>query len=130
MAKSKIKIRGTAGNDELTGTAANERVWGYDGDDLIASGEGRDKAWGGKGKDTFVTVNDGQGFVKIMDFELGDLIEFCGCASTRVEQRGKNVRIVKGDDVKAVLKGIDADQLNLDFEERLITLVGDSLGLG
>ena len=130
MAKSKIKIRGTAGNDELTGTAANERVWGYDGDDLIASGEGRDKAWGGKGKDTFVTVNDGKGFVKIMDFELGDLIEFCGCASTRVEQRGKNVRIVKGDDVKAVLKGIDADQLNLDFEERLITLVGDSLGLG
>ncbi len=130
MAKSKIKIRGTAGNDELTGTEANERVWGYDGDDLIASGEGRDKAWGGQGKDTFVTVNDGQGFVKIMDFELGDLIEFCGCASTRVEQRGKNVRIVKGDDVKAGRKGIDADQLNLDFEERLITLVDDSLGLG
>ena len=130
MAKSKIKIRGTAGNDELTGTEANERLWGYEGDDLIASGEGRDKAWGGQGKDTFVTVNDGQGFVKIMDFELGDLIEFCGCASTRVEQRGKNVRIVKGDDVKAVLKGIDADQLNLDFEERLITLVGDSVGLG
>ena len=130
MAKSKIKIRGTARNDELTGTEANERLWGYEGDDLIASGEGRDKAWGGKGKDTFVTVNDGKGFVKIMDFELGDLIEFCGCASTRVEQRGKNVRIVKGDDVKAVLKGIDADQLNLDFEERLITLVGDSLGLG
>ena len=130
MAKSKIKIRGTARNDELTGTEANERLWGYEGDDLIASGEGRDKAWGGKGKDTFVTVNDGKGFVKIMDFELGDLIEFCGCASTRVVQRGKNVRIVKGDDVKAVLKGIDADQLNLDFEERLITLVGDSLGLG
>ena len=130
MAKSKIKIRGTAGNDELTGTEAKERLWGYEGDDLIASGEGRDKAWGGKGKDTFVTVNDGKGFVKIMDFELGDLIEFCGCASTRVVQRGKNVRIVKGDDVKAVLKGIDADQLNLDFEERLITLVDDSLGLG
>ena len=130
MAKSKIKIRGTARNDELTGTEANERLWGYEGDDLIASGEGRDKAWGGKGKDTFVTVNDGKGFVKIMDFELGDLIEFCGCASTRVVQRGKNVQIVKGDDVKAVLKGIDADQLNLDFEERLITLVGDSLGLG
>lgn len=130
MAKSKIKIRGTARNDELTGTEANERLWGYEGDDLIASGEGRDKAWGGKGKDTFVTVNDGKGFVKIMDFELGDLIEFCGCASTRVVQRGKNVRIVKGDDVKAVLKGIDADQLNLDFEERLITLVADSLGLG
>jgi len=126
MAKSKSKIRGTAGNDELTGTDAKDRIYGLDGDDLIASGEGRDKAWGGKGNDTFVTVSDGKGFVKVMDFEVGDVIEFCGCASTRVEQRGKNAWIVKGDDVKAVLKGIDAELVTLNFTERMITLA-DSL---
>ena len=125
MAKSKKKIRGTAGKDELIGSAGKERIWGYAGDDLIDSGEGRDKVWGGDGNDTFVTVSDGKGFVKVMDFEVGDVIEFCGCASTRVEQRGRNAWIVKGDDVKAVLKGIDAEAVQIDFSEKMITLAAD-----
>ena len=125
--KSRKRIRGTAGKDELIGTAGKERIWGYAGDDLIDSGEGRDKVWGGDGNDTIVTVSDGKGFVKVMDFEVGDVIEFCGCASTRVEQRGKNAWIVKGDDVKAVLKGIDAELVTLNFTERMITLT-DPIG--
>ena len=129
MAKSKSKNRifGTPENDELIGTDGKDRIKGFEGDDLINSGEGRDKAWGGQGRDIFVTVSDGKGFVKIMDFEVGDVIEFCGCASTRVEQRGKNVRIVKGDDVKAVLKGVDAELVTLNFTERMITLT-DPIG--
>ena len=127
MAKSKKKIRGTAGNDELIGTAGKERIWGYAGDDLIDSGEGRDKVWGGDGNDTIVTVSDGKGFVKVMDFEAGDVIEFCGCSSTRVEQRGRNAWIVKGDDVKAVVKGVDANDLDIDFTKAVITMSADPL---
>lgn len=127
MAKSKSKIRGTADKDELTGTDGKDRIYGLEGDDLIESGEGRDKVWGGDGNDTIVTVSDGKGFVKVMDFEAGDVIEFCGCSSTRVEQRGKNAWIVKGDDVKAVLKGIDAADGELNFTDRMITLT-DPIG--
>ena len=94
---------------------------------MIASGVGRDKVKGGAGDDTFVTVNGGKGFVKVLDFEEGDVIKFCGCPATRLEQRGRNVRVVKGDDVKAVLKGIDATELDLDFKAGTITLVVDPL---
>ena len=62
-----------------------------------------------------------------MDFEAGDTITFCGCASTRIEQRGKNAWIVKGDDVKAVVKGVDADDLDIDFTKAVITMNPDPL---
>lgn len=127
MAKKKRSMRGTDADDVLTGSAKKDRIRGYGGDDIIESGEGKDKAWGGEGDDTFVTEDGGRGHVKIMDFQVGDLVEFCGCASTRVEQRGKNAWIVKGDDVKAVLKGIDADSVEINFVDRVISLAHDSL---
>lgn len=123
--KSKRKILGTSGSDELTGTKRKDRIRGYGGDDVIESGEGKDKAWGGEGDDVFVTVDGGKGHVKIMDFELGDTIEFCGCASTVIEMKGNDAWITKGEDVKAVVKGVDADSLNLDFVNRVITMVSD-----
>ena len=58
----------------------------------------------------------------IMDFEVGDTIEFCGCPSTTIKQRGKNAWIVKGKDVKAVVTGIDADELDIDFPNAVITM--------
>ena len=145
MAKKKNKIRGTKSADELFGTdgrdivigksgddvittyGGKDKVKGGDGDDIITTGEGRDKAWGGSGRDRFVTENGGQGHVKIMDFEAGDSIEFCGCASTKLVQRGKHVRVVKGSDVKAVIKNFDADDLSIDFATGLITAVADPL---
>ena len=84
-------------------------------------------AWGGEGDDVFVTVDGGKGHVKIMDFEYGDTIEFCGCASTVIEMRGNDAWIMKGEDVKAVVKGVDADSLNLDFVNRVITMVSDPM---
>ena len=127
MAKANKTLRGTDSADRLTGTTGNDRIFGFAGDDVIASGVGRDKVKGGAGDDTFVTVNGGKGFVKVLDFEEGDVIEFCGCPATRLEQRGRNVRVVKGDDVKAVLKGSDATELDLDFKAGTITLVVDPL---
>jgi len=128
MAKNRRnKLRGTNGADELTGTRRKKFVYGLGGDDIISTPEGRFKVWGGEDNDTFKTLNGGKGYMKIMDFEAGDTITFCGCASTRIEQRGKNAWIVKGDDVKAVVKGVDAGDLNIDFDEAVITMSADPM---
>ena len=127
MAKNRKKLLGTEGVDELTGTRGKKLVYGFGGDDLISTEEGRYRVFGGEGNDTFETLNGGKGYMKIMDFEAGDIIGFCGCASTRIEQRGKNAWIVKGDDVKAVVKGVSASDLNIDFDERVITMSADPL---
>ena len=125
--KSSNKLLGTNGVDELTGTRKTKRIYGRGGDDIISMPEGRFKVWGGEDNDTFKTLNGGKGYMKIMDFEAGDTITFCGCASTRIEQRGKNAWIVKGDDVKAVVKGVDAGDLNIDFDEAVITVSADPM---
>ena len=127
MAKNRKKLRGTRGDDELTGTRRKNRVYGMGGNDSISTEEGRYSVWGGEGEDTFNTLNGGKGFMKIMDFEASDTITFCGCASTRIEQRGKNAWIVKGDDVKAVVKGVSASDLTIDFDDGVITLSADPL---
>ena len=127
MAKNRKKLIGTNSADELIGTPKKKRVYGRDGDDIISTEEGKYKVWGNEGADTFETLNGGKGYMKIMDFEADDTITFCGCASTRIEQRGKNAWIVKGDDVKAVLKGVDADDLDIDFTEAVITMNADPL---
>ena len=124
MGRKSKKTFGTAGNDVLTGTKRKDRIRGYGGDDRIESGEGNDKVWGGRGNNTFVTVDGGKGYVTIMDFKKGDnVIEFCGCASTQLVQEGKNVKIIKGDDIKAVVRGVKTSELEMDFVNREITLI-------
>lgn len=127
MAKNRKKLLGTEGVDELTGTRRNKFVYGFGGDDLIRTEEGRYRVFGGDGNDTFETLNGGKGYMKIMDFEASDTIAFCGCASTRIEQRGKDAWIVKGDDVKAVVKGVSASDLTIDFDDGVITMSADAL---
>ena len=121
------KLRGTDGPDELTGTKKKKRIYGFGGDDLIRTEEGKYRVFGGDGADTFETLNGGKGFMEIMDFEADDTITFCGCASTRIVQRGKNAWIVKGDDVKAVVKGVKAEDLDIDFSKAVITMNADPL---
>ena len=127
MAENRKKLRGTDGVDELTGTRRNKFVYGFGGDDLIRTEEGRYRVWGGEGDDTFETLNGGKGYMKIMDFEASDTIAFCGCPTTRIEQRGNNAWIVKGDDVKAVVKGVSASDLTIDFYAAVITMSADPL---
>ena len=57
---------------------------------------------------------------------MGDSIQFCGCVSIRIEQKVRNAWIVKSNDVKAVLRGVDADELHLDFTQGLIAFAADS----
>ena len=116
------KIRGTSRADELMGTPKKRSVYGLAGDDIIGTNEGRYKVYGGEGKDTFVTLNGGKGYMKIMDMEVGETIEFCGCASTQIKQRGKHVKIFKGDDIKAIVRNANADDFDMDFTSRLITM--------
>ena len=125
-------VIGKRGNDVITTLDGNDKIKAGGGDDIITSGTGKDKAWGGKGNDTFVTENGStknpkEGYVKIMDFEAGDRIEFCGCASADLVQRGKNVWLIKGDDVKAVIKGVSEEDLDIDYGNKVITFVADPL---
>lgn len=86
----------------------------------MAAPAARTRPGGGNGADTFVT-RDSKGYLKIMDFEVGrDLIEFCGCASTRIEMRGDNAWILKGSTVKAVVVGVDESDLTMDFANGII----------
>jgi predicted signal transduction protein with EAL and GGDEF domain len=125
--RSKGKLIGTPERDELTGTPKRRKVYGLAGDDLISAKAGKYRVWGGEGIDTFITVNDGKGHMKIMDMEPGEVIEFCGCPLTRIEQRGNDAWIVKVDDVKAVVANVNAEELQLDYALRQITLVADPL---
>ena len=125
--RSKGKLIGTPERDELTGTPRQRKVYGLAGDDLISAKAGKYRVWGGEGIDTFITVNDGKGHMKIMDMEPGEVIEFCGCPLTRIEQRGNDAWIVKVDDVKAVVANVNAEELQLDYALRQITLVADPL---
>ena len=125
--RSKGVLIGTPERDELTGTPRQRKVYGLAGDDLISAKAGKYRVWGGEGIDTYVTVNDGRGHMKIMDMEPGEVIEFCGCPLTRIEQRGKDAWIVKADDVKAVVANVNAEELQLDYALRQITLVADPL---
>ena len=95
-------------------------MYDFGGDYLIRTEEGRYRVFGGDGNDTFETLNGGKDYMKIMDFEASDTIAFCGCASTRIEQRGKDAWIVKGDDIKAVVKGVSASDLTIDFAADVI----------
>ena len=131
MAKKRWKkLRGTNEADELMGTRRKRRIYGRGGDDIISAPEGRYFAWGGDDADTFETLNGGKGFMKIMDLQPEDKITFCGCASTRIEEfgrKGQHARIVKGDDIKAIVKGVKAEDLNIDFQNAVITLNPDPL---
>ena len=119
--RNKIK-KGTRGNDVLTGTKKNDRIKGLAGDDIIESGAGKDRVWGGKGKDSFITEGFAKGHMKIMDMEVGEVIEYCGCPATTLKQKGKDVWITLGSDVKAVVKNTEVDFFEVDGDNKIITL--------
>ena len=119
--RNKIK-KGTRENDVLTGTKKNDWIKGLAGDDIIESGAGRDRVWGGKGKDRFITEGFAKGHMKIMDMEVGEVIEYCGCPATTLKQKGKYVWITLGSDVKAVVKNTEVDFFEVDGDNKIITL--------
>ena len=119
--RNKIK-KGTRGNDVLTGTKKSDRIKGLAGDDIIESGAGKDRVWGGKGQDRFITEGFANGYMKIMDMEVGEVIEYCGCPATTLKQKGKDVWITLGSDVKAVVKNTEVDFFEVDGDNKIIAL--------
>lgn len=127
MTKKRNQLIGTPEADYLTGINHKKFIYGRGGDDIITSKEGIFRVWGESGRDLFVTLSDVKGHMEIMDLEVGETIAFCGCPSTRIDQRGKDAWILKGDDVKAVVKDTSTAELKMDFAARLITLIADPL---
>ena len=115
-------IKGLRGNDTIESGAGRDRVWGGKGKDRIESGAGRDRVWGGKGKDRFITEGFAKGHMIIMDMEVGEVIEYCGCPATTLKQKGKDVWITLGSDVKAVVKNTEVDFFEVDGYNKIITL--------
>ena len=121
--KNMRKIRGTSASDQLTGNKKRNLMWGYEGDDYITSGEGKDKVWGGAGDDTIV-ISPGKGYVKLMDMQLGDVIDFAAvvdpedCPVIVIENKGNSAWISnnKNSDVYAVVKNYEANYLEINCE--------------
>ena len=104
-------------------------MWGYEGDDVFFPHGGMDKVWGGPGDDINV-ISQGKGYVKMMDMQRGDVIDVAvaaapeDCPTIVIEKKGDGVRISnsKSSDIYAVVKGVEAYMLNLDFANREITM--------
>jgi Ca2+-binding RTX toxin-like protein len=113
------RIGGKSGNDTLYGGAGDDRLWGDDGDDILRGGLGDDILTGddfsgGQGRDTFVLAA-GEGTDTIVDFEVG--IDFIGLAEglsfgqLSLSQQGNHAQIALGDEMLAVVKNTNADDL-------------------
>ena len=75
MAKNLAKLRGTEKANDLTGSPRKNVILGLGGDDVISTQEGNYRVWGGSGNDTFRTLDNGKGYMKIMDFSAGDKVK-------------------------------------------------------
>jgi Ca2+-binding RTX toxin-like protein len=127
-------VRGTQKNDSLTGTPesgelvnysffgldGNDRISGGNGDDRIFGGGGRNIEIGGDGNDLFGLSRRGTAIVR--DFEDGidqlGLLKPLSFGKLDIQDKGKDSLIKAGNQLIAVLKGVDADQLSAaDFKK-------------
>ncbi|MFM7423584.1 MAG: DUF4347 domain-containing protein [Elainella sp.] len=116
-------LRGTRGKDTLTGTAqddtllgrgGDDKLFGESGDDTLLGGKGRNQLWGGEGEDLFGLRKGG--IAVIHDFQDGlDQIGLSQDTTVKgldLERRGNNMLIQQGDQVLAVLKGVQPGQIS------------------
>ncbi|PSB14360.1 hypothetical protein C7B76_16520 [filamentous cyanobacterium CCP2] len=110
------RMHGGNGNDRMFGGRGNDRMHGGSGDDFLDGGKGRDTLIGGAGLDTFV-LRRRNGSDLIRDFQIGeDLLALRGNLSfgmLSITQDGNRAVISVGRDQLAVLRGVQADQLNV-----------------
>jgi serralysin len=110
------KLKGKDGEDSLKGGAGNDKLRGGNDDDILNGGAGNDKLVGGGGYDRF-DFSWGSGTDKIKKFENGkDKLLFNGTSADafsdltiKSTSRGAEVSV---DNIKILLKGIDADLLD------------------
>lgn len=122
-------VWGVKGNDWLMGDDSADQLLGGNGDDYLIGGSVRfnnrkmytvvdndnDQMTGGSGKDIFV-VGFGAGVEQILDFQIGQdtigLMDDIKFNQVRISGGQGNASISVGQDVLAVLRGVQAGQLS------------------
>lgn len=116
------RIEGLGGNDQIVGLGGNDLLLGGAGADQITAGAGNDQLFGGtgnnrltggKGRDRF-GLEPGAGRSLITDFQNGqDRLGLVGFSFNELEvtQRGRNAVIRSGNDLLAILSGVQPNQL-------------------
>jgi hypothetical protein len=121
-------LQGRTGKDSLLGSGGNDTLLGGDGNDQLNGGTGQDKLFGNKGNDILTgggsrdifVLEKGVGRDLIKDFKdrqdkLG-LSRGISFGSLTISQKGKNTNISLGNDLLAVLTGVQANQITVaDF---------------
>jgi Ca2+-binding RTX toxin-like protein len=117
------RLRGTDGPDQISGLGGNDQILGLGGNDSLVGGAGRDRLFGGggnnilkggAGSDLFA-LELGAGRSVIQDFK--DFQDRLGLTSgltvqkLDISQRGKNTVIRAGNDLLAILNGVQSDQI-------------------
>jgi glycerophosphoryl diester phosphodiesterase len=104
------------GADRIITRSGNDIIDAGAGDDMISTGTGRDTVRAGAGVDLF-RLSAGAGFVTIVDYEPIDQFRR-GAGLDKdtpltVTIRGNNTQIRAGDDLLAVLKGVQTDSITV-----------------
>lgn len=127
------RILGLDGNDRLVGGLGNDFLDGGSGDDFLDGGNGKDQLLGGEGQDTLVggiqsdtlrgqggkdifVLQKGSGQDRILDYrdrtdKLG-LSRGISFGSLDIVDQGRNTLIKTGNDVLAVLTGVNSSLIN------------------
>ncbi|MBW4659954.1 MAG: hypothetical protein KME15_14870 [Drouetiella hepatica Uher 2000/2452] len=113
------RLSGGAGNDTLMGGADRDGLEGGSGNDILYGDGGRDTLTGGGGNDIFV-IGQASGGDVIKDFksksDLLKLSEQLQFSDLRVTQSSGNTLVKVGNDVIAVLEGINSTTItSADF---------------
>ncbi|MEB3359410.1 MAG: alkaline phosphatase [Synechococcales bacterium] len=118
-------IYGGGGNDELYGEDGDDYLFGNFGDDLLAGGLGNDNLNGGNGSDTYVFAA-GEGTDTVRGFDVTeDFIALVGdltVDSLGITQVGRNTELSFGDEVLAILRRVEADELVAAADTVFVTL--------
>ena len=112
---------GKKGNDRLLGGNGNDNLEGSNGNDLIDGGSGSDHFFCGRGKDIVMLERELFDRDIIHDFrDRQDKFAFdqrINLGKLSIEQRGKNTQIFFRNDLLAIVKGVDADNITrADFK--------------
>jgi Beta-propeller repeat/RTX calcium-binding nonapeptide repeat (4 copies) len=111
-------ISGQGGNDKLAGLGGTDILRGGSGNDRLIGGKGQDKLVGGGGADTFVLGSNSTDRIADFNFAEGDRIALPTSLSfekIRIVQgtgiNADNTLIQRGEDVLAIVLGVQANQL-------------------
>lgn len=110
------RLNGQAGNDNLRGGAGRDVLTGGPGNDTLNGGLGNDVIVAGPGRDRIITILESRSFDRVRDFTPGqDQIVLGGGLSVnqiRLQQQGRNTRVLFGGETFLLLQGVNPGQLS------------------